>query len=187
MLIPGIILKNSWCNSLPGPLRCSRDQSSHILKLDVFQLLPAESFSCPPLLADCLQMHLLLYPNSPPLTGADVCSVSSMSALTYKGQRWNEMGEKKKRECISVVVWYVIGGGIQTETARERCLKAYNNNLCKATTSGQNGCDRKAAMKAGSRASELRLSWWRSRAPPLWWTLSPCGAAHFRNDLLHPC
>lgn len=98
--------------------------------------------------------------------------------------KWNW---KKKRECISVVAWYVIGGGIQTETAREPCLKAHNDNLCKATTSGQNGCDRKAAMKAGSRASELRLSWWRSRAPPLWWTLSPCGAAHFRNDLLHPC
>lgn len=45
----GIILKNSWCNSLPGTLRCSREQSSHILKLDVFQLLPTESFSRPAL------------------------------------------------------------------------------------------------------------------------------------------
>lgn len=27
-------------------LRCSRDQSSHTLKLDVFQRLLAESFSC---------------------------------------------------------------------------------------------------------------------------------------------
>lgn len=43
----GIILKNSWCNSLPGTPGCSRDQSSHILKLDVFRLLPTESFSRP--------------------------------------------------------------------------------------------------------------------------------------------
>lgn len=33
-----------------GSWRCSRDQSSHILKLDIFQLFPAESFSCPSLL-----------------------------------------------------------------------------------------------------------------------------------------
>lgn len=47
-----------------GPWRCSRDQSSHILKLDVFQLFPAESFSCPSLLAYCLQMRLLSCLNS---------------------------------------------------------------------------------------------------------------------------
>lgn len=40
----GIILKNSWWNSLPGTLRSSREQSSHILKLDVFGLLPVEPF-----------------------------------------------------------------------------------------------------------------------------------------------
>lgn len=69
---------------------------------------------------------------------------------------------EKKGECISIVVWYVIGGGVHVETARELCLKGdklkewppgntesklwhIKQNLCKATTSGQNGFDQEGS------------------------------------------
>lgn len=47
-----------------------------------------------------------------PLMGADVCAVSGMIALTYKGQGWSETGGKKTRERISMGVWCEIGGGV---------------------------------------------------------------------------
>lgn len=83
-LIRCIILKNRWCNSLPGPPRCSRDQSSRILKLDVFQLLPAKSFSCPTLFRLLFTDAPFVVPELFPLMGPDVCAVSSTSALTKK-------------------------------------------------------------------------------------------------------
>lgn len=92
----GIILKNSWCNSLPGTLGCSRDQSSHILKLDVFRLLPAESFSRPVLLlADCLQMHLLL--RSTPSTRRGWCFAPLQAWVPQPVEGNNEVKLEKNK------------------------------------------------------------------------------------------
>lgn len=91
----GIILKNSWCNSLPGTPGCSRDQSSHILKLDVFRLLPTESFSRPvPVRLFTDAPFVAFNPPTPPLAGVDVCAVTSMSASARRGQQWTEIGKK---------------------------------------------------------------------------------------------
>lgn len=129
----GIILKNGWCNSLPGPLRCSRDQSSHTLKLDVFQLLPSESFSCPTLFSLLFTDAAFVEPELFTLTEADVCAVSSMSALTCK-----KGNDEEKLEDIRIAVWWEIGGGVGVETATENSVWHIKHNLCMQSTSGYN-------------------------------------------------
>lgn len=124
----GIILKNSWCNSLPGTLRCSREQSFRILKLDVFQLLPTKSFSRPALFffsrlftdAPFVTFKPL---QPPPLARVDVCAVTSMSASAHKGQQWSEFGKKNQNKSNALAFWSIMGVGIRTDTAREACLK----------------------------------------------------------------
>lgn len=77
-----------------GSWRCSRDQSSHILKLDIFQLFPAESFSCPSLLPIVYRCAFRCAWTLPSY-GADVCAVSGAIILTHKGQGWSKTGRKK--------------------------------------------------------------------------------------------
>ena len=84
MLIQGITLKNSWWNSLPGLLRCSRDQSSHILKLDVFSAVTSWIIFLSHSFGLLFTDMPFVVPELFPLMGAHVCAVSSMSALTYK-------------------------------------------------------------------------------------------------------
>lgn len=165
----GIILKNSWCNSLPGTLRCSREQSFRILKLDVFQLLPTESFSRPALffLADCLQMRLLLRSSpSNPLhsQGLMFAPLQAWVPQPTKGNNEVNLEKKKQKKSNALAFWSIMGVGIRTDTAREACLKTQiAQSFAGETASGQSGCEGKAAMKAGG--------WQSNNTPSL---LLPC-------------